>query len=41
MEIGRQIRKYRQELKMSQEELAEKVFVTRQTVSNWGNVLMK
>lgn len=29
MEIGRQIRKYRQELKMSQEELAEKVFVTR------------
>ena len=37
MEIGRQIRKYRQELKMSQEELAEKVFVTRQTVSNWEN----
>ena len=37
MEIGRQIRKYRHELKMSQEELAEKVFVTRQTVSNWEN----
>lgn len=37
MEIGRQIRKHRQELKMSQEELADQVFVTRQTVSNWEN----
>lgn len=37
MEIGRQIRKYRQELNMSQEELADHVFVTRQTVSNWEN----
>lgn len=37
MEIGRQIRKYRQELNMSQEELADQVFVTRQTVSNWEN----
>lgn len=37
MEIGRQIRKYRQELKMSQEQLAEQIFVTRQTVSNWEN----
>ena len=37
MEIGRQIRKYRLELHLSQEELAEKVYVTRQTVSNWEN----
>ena len=37
MEIGRQIRKYRQELNMSPEELADPVFVTRQTVSNWEN----
>lgn len=37
MEIGRQIRKYRQELNMSQEELADQVFVTRQTVSSWEN----
>ena len=37
MEIGRQIKKYRLELHLSQEELAEKVYVTRQTVSNWEN----
>ena len=37
MKIGRQIRKYRQELNMSQEELADQVFVTRQTVSNLEN----
>ena len=37
MEIGRQIRKHRLELHLSQEELAEKVYVTRQTVSNWEN----
>ena len=37
MELNAQIKKYRTELKMSQEELAEKVYVTRQTVSNWEN----
>lgn len=37
MEIGRQIKKYRTELKLSQEELADKVYVIRQTVSNWEN----
>lgn len=37
MEIGSQIKKYRKERKLSQEELADKVFVTRQTVSNWEN----
>ena len=37
MEIGNQLKRYRAELSMSQEELAEKVYVTRQTVSNWEN----
>lgn len=37
MEIGNQIRKYRAELSISQEELAEKIYVSRQTVSNWEN----
>ena len=37
MEIGNQIRKYRTELKLSQDDLAEKVYVTRQTISNWEN----
>lgn len=37
MEIGRQIKKHRQELKLSQDELAEKIYVTRQTISNWEN----
>lgn len=37
MELNNQIRKYRAKLELSQEELAEKVYVTRQTVSNWEN----
>ena len=37
MEIGKQIKKYRTEMKLSQEELAEKIFVSRQTISNWEN----
>ena len=37
MEIGEQIQKYRTEQGYSQDELAEKIFVTRQTVSNWEN----
>lgn len=37
MELGGQIRKYRDTLGLSQEELAEKIFVTRQSVSNWEN----
>lgn len=37
MELSSQIKKYRKELNMSQEELAEKVYVSRQTVSNWEN----
>jgi len=35
MEVGRQIKKYRTEMKLSQEALAEQIFVTRQTISNW------
>ena len=35
MELGEQIKKYRKETGMSQDVLAEKIFVTRQTVSNW------
>ena len=37
MNLGSQIKKYRGELSISQDELAEKVFVSRQTVSNWEN----
>lgn len=37
MEIGKQIRKYRTEFEMSQDDLADKVYVTRQTISNWEN----
>lgn len=35
LEVGVQIRKHRGEMKWSQEELAERVYVSRQTVSNW------
>lgn len=37
MELGKQIRKYRNERTLSQEALAEKIYVSRQTVSNWEN----
>ena len=37
MNIGNQIKKYREQLNISQEELADKIFVTRQTISNWEN----
>ena len=37
MELGTQIKKYRQELQISQEELADRVYVSRQTISNWEN----
>lgn len=37
MELGKQIRKYRQKAQLSQEELAERIYVSRQTVSNWEN----
>lgn len=37
MEIGNRIRYYRKEKSLSQDQLAEKLFVTRQTISNWEN----
>ena len=37
MKIGKQIRKYRTEMELSQDELAEKIFVSRQAISNWEN----
>ena len=37
MELGKQIRLYRQEAQLSQEELADRVYVSRQTISNWEN----
>lgn len=37
MELGKQIKKYRQEVQLSQEKLADRVYVSRQTISNWEN----
>lgn len=37
MEIAVQIRKHRTESGLSQKDLADKIYVTRQTVSNWEN----
>ncbi|MFT8632021.1 MAG: helix-turn-helix transcriptional regulator [Liquorilactobacillus ghanensis] len=37
MKLGLQIKKYRSDYNYSQEELSEKLFVSRQTISNWEN----
>lgn len=37
MEIDERIKTHRTQLNLSQEALAEKVYVTRQTISNWEN----
>lgn len=37
MEFSEQIKKYRSQAALTQEELAEKIYVTRQTISNWEN----
>lgn len=37
MELSKQIRKYREAQSYSQETLAERVYVSRQTISNWEN----
>lgn len=37
MELGKQIKIYRQEAQLSQEDLADRVYVSRQTISNWEN----
>ena len=35
--LSQNIRKYREQMSMSQEELAQKLYVTRQTISNYEN----
>lgn len=37
MNLSKQIKKYRESAGFSQEELAERIFVSRQTISNWEN----
>lgn len=37
MNFSKQLKKYRELKKFSQEELAEKIYVTRQTISKWEN----
>ncbi len=37
MELGKRIKHYRTEKALSQDNLAEKVYVSRQTISNWEN----
>ncbi len=38
MELGNKIKYYRGEKELSQEELAERVYVSRQTISNWETI---
>ena len=37
MELGQQLKAHRKELGISQDELAEKIIVSRQSISNWEN----
>lgn len=37
MELGNRIKKFREKINLSQEELADKVYTSRQTISNWEN----
>lgn len=37
MELGNRIKKFRENANLSQEELAEKIYTSRQTISNWEN----
>lgn len=37
MELGNQIKEKQTEMSLSQDELADKIYVTRQTISNWEN----
>ena len=36
MEVGKMIRAQREELKMTQQQLADQLYVTRQTISKWA-----
>lgn len=35
MELGSHIKEHRTELGLSQDDLAERIYVSRQTISNW------
>lgn len=35
MELGQRLKEHRKELGISQDELAERIFVSRQSISNW------
>ena len=37
MELGKRLKEYRARAGMTQDELAEKLFVSRQTISSWEN----
>ena len=37
MELNKQLKKYRAQQNLSQENFADKIFVSRQTISNWEN----
>lgn len=37
MEIGKKLKEIRRKVDLSQEQVAEKLFVSRQTISNWEN----
>ncbi len=37
MDLAKQIKKYRNELSITQEDLADRIYVSRQTISNWEN----
>jgi transcriptional regulator with XRE-family HTH domain len=37
MEIGKNIKEYRKSVNLSQDDLAEKIYVSRQTISSWEN----
>lgn len=37
MDVGSKIKKYREQINLTQDDLALKVFVSRQTISNWEN----
>ena len=37
MELGNRIKKFREKINLSQEELADKIYTSRQTISNWEN----
>lgn len=41
MELGQHIKGHRARLDMSQEHLAEAIFVSRQTISRWGTERVK